>query len=229
MRFRCAMSELTANHEHNACALQSVSHDQSLAFVVHRFCPSLFLLGLSSSITESGTGSWSVRGHRPMSGRCPACGDRSSRVHSRYVRMVTDLPCAARSCSRLWPGALPAMRHPLPNVISRNVSMQSSRSAGQTARLECIVQPGARRRPAANFAKRLITPVSNDTLLCGAAAPEAARDMPLLMRCGVRAVATRSALAPLESLRLSSRFAPVAVMASVLDAADGQKVLYRHG
>lgn len=30
------------------------------------------------------------------SGRCPRCGTASSRVHSRYIRTVTDLPCCGR-------------------------------------------------------------------------------------------------------------------------------------
>jgi transposase len=28
--------------------------------------------------------------------RCPQCGKASRRVHSRYIRMITDLPCAGR-------------------------------------------------------------------------------------------------------------------------------------
>jgi transposase len=30
------------------------------------------------------------------SGSCPRCGTASSRVHSRYVRTVSDLPCCGR-------------------------------------------------------------------------------------------------------------------------------------
>ena len=29
--------------------------------------------------------------------RCPECGTISHRVHSRYPRMISDLPCAGRS------------------------------------------------------------------------------------------------------------------------------------
>src|ERR1039458_8079130 len=80
---------------------------------------------------------------------CPLCRSPSRRVHSRYVRQVSDLPCSGRSvCLR---------------VVTRRF---------------CCERPHCRRRifaerfdeavllvRSASFAKRLMLPVSNDTVL----------------------------------------------------------------
>lgn len=105
------------------------------------------------------------------SGSCPQCGTASSRVHSRYVRTVCDLPCCGR-------------RVDLRVVVRRFVCIASHcrqkifaerfgdgvlpLRSRRTARLECLVHHlglALGGRPAANFAKRLMLPVSNDTLL----------------------------------------------------------------
>ena len=45
-------------------------------------------------------------------GLCPLCGIRSRRIHSRYLRTVSDLPVPAVGLNfALWPGVSFAMRH----------------------------------------------------------------------------------------------------------------------
>ena len=102
---------------------------------------------------------------------CPECGKRSSQVHSRYDRRLTDLPshgravhlriqvrrfrCAAIECPRQIFG------EPLANDIA-------PRAARRTARLEGVVHHlgiAFGGRPAARLARRLMLPVSRDTLL----------------------------------------------------------------
>lgn len=102
---------------------------------------------------------------------CPECGQRSSQVHSRYDRRLTDLPshgravhlriqvrrfrCATLSCPRRIFG------EPLAESIAPRV-------ARRTARLENVVHHlglALGGRPAASLARRLMLPVSRDTLL----------------------------------------------------------------
>jgi len=102
---------------------------------------------------------------------CPECGQRSSQVHSRYDRRLTDLPshgravhlriqvrrfrCATVSCPRRIFG------EPLAESIAPRV-------ARRTARLESVVHYlglALGGRPAASLARRLMLPVSRDTLL----------------------------------------------------------------
>jgi len=105
------------------------------------------------------------------SGCCPRCGTASFRVHSRYIRTVSDLPC----CGRPVEWRLTARRfvctasHCLQKIFAERFgnSVLPSRSR-RSARLECLVHHlglALGGRPAAGFAKRLMLPVSNDTLL----------------------------------------------------------------
>jgi len=102
---------------------------------------------------------------------CPLCGARSSRIHSRYDRQAADLPCAGkeirlRVITRRFVCEVPHCRRRIfAERFGDDVLPSRSR---RTARLDCIVHHlglvlGG--RPAANFAKRLMLPVSNDTLL----------------------------------------------------------------
>jgi transposase len=103
-------------------------------------------------------------------GQCPLCGTVSRRVHSRYRRRVTDLPLSGRIVQLL--------------VIARRFRCDAVLCGRQifTERFEGVLAPSARRtarldsivhhlglalggRPAAGFAKRLMLPVSKDTLL----------------------------------------------------------------
>ena len=102
---------------------------------------------------------------------CPDCGMTSARVDSRYERRLLDLPshrrtvhlriqvrrfrCGNRDCQRRICG------EPLPDSTAL-------RAARRTSRLEAIVHHlgvALGGRPAASLARRLMLPVSKDTLL----------------------------------------------------------------
>ena len=103
--------------------------------------------------------------------RCPECGTTSHRVHSRYSRTITDLPCAGRKIKLHL-----TVRRFVCNVVHCRRKIFAERfgdgvirpMARRTARLETLVHHLALAlggRPAARFADRLGLPVSNDTLL----------------------------------------------------------------
>lgn len=103
--------------------------------------------------------------------RCPLCGTGSRRVHSRYVRQVSDLPCSGRRvrlrivARRFFCMGPRCRRRIFAERFEDAVLAERSR---RTSRLECIVHHlglALGGRPAASFAKRLMLPVSNDTLL----------------------------------------------------------------
>ena len=102
---------------------------------------------------------------------CPLCRRVSSRVHSRYVRRVSDLPCSGTKVElrlvarRFVCDATLCRRKIFAERFDDSVVTERSR---RTSRLECIVHHlglALGGRPAASFAKRLMVPVSNDTLL----------------------------------------------------------------
>ena len=105
------------------------------------------------------------------SAACPDCDMTSARVHSRYARHLLDLPshgrsvylcvqvrrfrCGNRDCQRRIFG------EPLPDTTAL-------RGARRTSRLEVIVHHlgvALGGRPGASLARRLMLPVSKDTLL----------------------------------------------------------------
>ena len=109
-------------------------------------------------------------GHSPGC-KCPECGTTSHRVHSRYPRMIADLPCAGRRIELHL-----TVRRFVCNVVHCRRKIFAERfgdgvirpMARRTARLETLVYHLALAlggRPAARFADRLGLPVSNDTLL----------------------------------------------------------------
>ena len=102
---------------------------------------------------------------------CPLCGKRSSRIHSRYVRTAADLPCAGRKvvlqlvARRFVCDAPSCPREIFAERFDDGIIAERAR---RTSRLECIVHHlglALGGRPAARFARRLMMPVSNDTLL----------------------------------------------------------------
>jgi len=102
---------------------------------------------------------------------CPSCGTISQRLHSRYVRQVADLTCTGRSVSlilvarRFFCDAGNCQRRIFAEWFDETIL---SARARRTTRLDCIVHHlglALGGRPAANFARRLMLPVSNDTLL----------------------------------------------------------------
>ena len=104
-------------------------------------------------------------------GRCPSCGEPSRRVHSRYRRRVADLPLGGQRVRLV----VVAPRYRC-DVVRCGQQIFTERFANgvlppfarRTRRLESIVRHlglALGGRPAAGFAKRVMIPVSNDTLL----------------------------------------------------------------
>ena len=102
---------------------------------------------------------------------CPRCGMASARIHSRYIRTACDLPCCGRRvelrvCARRFFCISRDCRQKI--FAERFGDDLLPTGARRTARLECLVHHlglALGGRPAASFAKRLMLPVSNDTLL----------------------------------------------------------------
>lgn len=103
--------------------------------------------------------------------RCPECGTTSHRVHSRYPRIIADLPCAGRrielhlTVRRFVCAADECRRKIFAERFGNDIVRPMAR---RTARLDTLVHHLALAlggRPAARFADRLGFPVSNDTLL----------------------------------------------------------------
>jgi transposase len=104
-------------------------------------------------------------------GACPSCGAISQRIHSHCDRRLGDLPMAGRRvvlvlhARRFRCDAVQCAQRIFTERFEEGVPKPWAR---RTARLECIVHCLALAlggRPAANFARRLRIPVSNDTLL----------------------------------------------------------------
>lgn len=104
-------------------------------------------------------------------GVCPLCQVSSRRVHSRYVRQVSDLPCSGRRvhlhvvARRFFCITQRCRRQIFAERFDETVVAPRSR---RTSRLDRIVHHlglALGGRPAASIAKRLMVPVSNDTLL----------------------------------------------------------------
>lgn len=104
-------------------------------------------------------------------GKCPLCDTVSQRVHSRYFRRVSDLPCSGRRfylrllARRFFCDTPECKRKIFAERFDETIVTKGSR---RTSRLECLVHHlglALGGRPAASFAKRLMMPVSNDTLL----------------------------------------------------------------
>jgi transposase len=101
---------------------------------------------------------------------CPACGIASGRVHSRYTRMVADLPWGGRPVRfRLQ---VRRFRCPVPacprRIFAERLPGVVARSARRTARLSAIVQVlgvAVGGRPGARLARRLGLPASATSLV----------------------------------------------------------------
>ena len=108
---------------------------------------------------------------RSSAGRCPECGLQSERVHSRYERRLLDLPSQGRAVQMRV--TVRRFRCTDPNCRRRIFAEPlgeavAGRSARRTSRLEAIVHHlgiALGGRPAAALARRLMLPVSKDTLL----------------------------------------------------------------
>ncbi|HZC95595.1 MAG TPA: ISL3 family transposase [Bradyrhizobium sp.] len=102
---------------------------------------------------------------------CPGCGNQSERVHSRYRRRLADLPIAGRPvclmvlARRFYCNAVLCGRRVFTERFDPDVLAPWAR---RTSRLEHIVHHlglALGGRPAASFARRIMLPVSKDTLL----------------------------------------------------------------
>ena len=102
---------------------------------------------------------------------CPGCGTQSGHVHSRYRRRLADLPIAGRPvrvvvlARRFYCKAVLCGRRVFTERFDADVLAPWAR---RTARLDHIVHHlglALGGRPAASFARRLMMPVSKDTLL----------------------------------------------------------------
>jgi transposase len=106
-----------------------------------------------------------------VTAECPLCGTASRQIHSRYVRHLADLPSAGRRLQlqlitrRFRCEVARCRRRIFAERFGENTVPLRAR---RTARLEYIVHHlglALGGRPAASLAKRLMLPVSNDTLL----------------------------------------------------------------
>jgi transposase len=106
-----------------------------------------------------------------VSAACPNCGTVSTRVHSRYSRRLLGLPPHGRSVHlhvqvrRFRCSSAACPRRIFGEQLADTVALRAAR---RTSRLERIVHHlgiALGGRPAANLARRLMLPVSRDTLL----------------------------------------------------------------
>ncbi len=102
---------------------------------------------------------------------CPSCGSVSRTVRSRYDRQLADLPAHGRRvviCVRVR-RFLCADRHCARRIFAERLEPSVARTfARRTERLDGIVQHLGRAlggRPGQRMARRLLLPVSKDTLL----------------------------------------------------------------
>jgi transposase len=107
---------------------------------------------------------------RQTCARCPSCGARSRRVHSRYVRTVADQPIGGRRVTiRLHVRRLRCTRRECPRrTFAEQAPALAARSARRTVPLEAVLRDVALSlggRPGARFAGRRGTAVSRMTLL----------------------------------------------------------------
>ena len=102
---------------------------------------------------------------------CPACGSASARVHSTYQRSLADLPSHGqtvriRVSTRRFRCVLASCRQ---RIFTERLAATAARPfARRTSRLEGIVHHlglALGGRPGQSFARRLLLPVSKDTLL----------------------------------------------------------------
>ena len=106
-----------------------------------------------------------------ISAACPSCGQLSDTIHSRYQRLLSDLPSQGKLVTikiqaRRFRCALADCRQRI--FVERLDAAISSPFARRTSRLEGLVHHlglALGGRPGQSFARRLLLPVSKDTLL----------------------------------------------------------------
>jgi transposase len=104
-------------------------------------------------------------------GSCPGCRTITERIHSRYHRRVADLPLAGRPVRLV---VVARRFRCVADLCDRRIFTERFEDgvlapwARRTSRLDYVVHHlglALGGRPAASFARRLMLPVSNDTLL----------------------------------------------------------------
>jgi transposase len=102
---------------------------------------------------------------------CPGCGTRSRRVHSHYRRHLADLPISGRPVQlvvmarRFHCDAALCGRRIFTERFDDGVLAPRARRTGRLDHVVYHLGLALGGRPAASFARRLMLPVSNDTLL----------------------------------------------------------------
>ena len=102
---------------------------------------------------------------------CPLCGTASRNVQSHYVRQPSDLPCVGRRVRlrlivrRFRCGVKGCQRQVFAERFGAKVLAERARRTGRLEELVHHLGLAMGGRPGAGFAKRLMLPVSNDTLL----------------------------------------------------------------
>jgi transposase len=103
--------------------------------------------------------------------RCPACGTMSAQIHSRYERLLTDLPAHGRrvrirlQVRRFRCGGEHCPKTTFAERLGDGIAQPWAR---RSSRLESIIHYvglALGGRPGQSLARRLLLPVSNDTLL----------------------------------------------------------------
>lgn len=123
-----------------------------------------------SAMSEDGRTTIVVRS-TSRSSFCPLCRTVSRRIHSHYRRHIADLPLAGRSVllvadvRRFRCGAAQCGRRIFTERFADGTLAPWARRTGRLDGLVHHLGLALGGRPAARFARRLMLPVSNDTLL----------------------------------------------------------------
>ena len=141
--------------------------------MLRNFRPSAFVppgFHVESAVHDGAMTVITVR-HMIKTSRCPDCTAIAERIHSRFLRRLADLPLAGRQVRLV----VVARRFRCDAAFCRRAIFTERFSADvlapwarRTARLDCLVHHlglALGGRPAPSFARRLMLPVSNDTLL----------------------------------------------------------------
>jgi transposase len=108
---------------------------------------------------------------RSLTSPCPGCGTSSARVHSHYDRQLSDLPMSGRkvrlvlTARRFHCDTVMCPRRIFTERFEKGVVAPWARRTGRLDHIVHCLALALGGRPAANFAQRLMVPVSNDTLL----------------------------------------------------------------
>ena len=102
---------------------------------------------------------------------CSGCGVASARIHSHYERHLSDLPMSGRkvrlvlTARRFHCDAVMCPRRIFTERFEKEIVAPWARRTGRLDHIVHCLASALGGRPAANFAQRLMVPVSNDTLL----------------------------------------------------------------